>query len=196
MDFLKQLTDKNYDPTILEGVRNLLEQVKESQQIIAQYEAVITEHETVIARHHAEFLLKDHQLKNSTIKIEKLMLELAHHKRIRFGKKNESLTGEQRRLFEEEWEIDLAALTARLTEEQEKLKAPNEKKKRTRAGRASLPKDLPRVVHRHEPESCQCASCGKDLVKIREDISEQLDVIPRSIYCAPTYSSSICMSLL
>lgn len=96
MDFLKQLIDQNYDPVILEGVRNLLGQVKESQQIIAQYETVIASHETAIEKHHAELVLKDHQLKNSAIKIEKLMLELAHHRRIRFGKKNESLTGEQR----------------------------------------------------------------------------------------------------
>ncbi len=35
---------------------------------------------------------------------------------------------------------------------------------------------MPRIEHRHEPESCQCGQCGADLVKIGEDVSEQLDV--------------------
>ena len=52
------------------------------------------------------------------------------------------------------------------------------KRKRSRAGRQPPPAELPRVEHRHEPESCQCAACGQGLVKIGEDISEQLDVEP------------------
>ena len=36
-----------------------------------------------------------------------------------------------------------------------------------------------RIEHRHEPESCQC---GKDLVKIGEDITEQLDVEPARFF--------------
>jgi transposase len=50
--------------------------------------------------------------------------------------------------------------------------------KRPRAGRQPLPDHLPRIEHRHEPESCTCGQCGKDLVKIGEDVTEQLDVEP------------------
>jgi len=41
---------------------------------------------------------------------------------------------------------------------------------------------LPRIEHRHEPESCTCGKCGADLVKIGEDISEQLDVEPAKFF--------------
>lgn len=41
-----------------------------------------------------------------------------------------------------------------------------------------LPPELPLVEHRHEPASCTCVQCGRDLIKIGEDISEQLDVEP------------------
>lgn len=40
------------------------------------------------------------------------------------------------------------------------------KAKRPRAGRQPLPDHLPRIEHRHEPESCTCGQCGRDLVKI------------------------------
>lgn len=41
---------------------------------------------------------------------------------------------------------------------------------------------LPRIEHRHEPESCTCGQCGKDLVKIGEDVTEQLDVEPAKFF--------------
>ncbi|PIL41882.1 IS66 family transposase, partial [Massilia eurypsychrophila] len=49
---------------------------------------------------------------------------------------------------------------------------------------------------RHEPESCQCGQCGKDLVKIGEDISEQLDVEPARFFVhrhiRPQYACRAC----
>ena len=56
------------------------------------------------------------------------------------------------------------------------------KPKRPRAGRQPLPDHLPRIEHRHEPESCACGTCGKDLVKIGEDVTEQLDVEPAKFF--------------
>jgi len=57
------------------------------------------------------------------------------------------------------------------------LRAPHE-----RAGRQPLPEQLPRIEHRHEPASCTCGACGGALVKIGEDISEQLDVTPAQFF--------------
>ena len=53
---------------------------------------------------------------------------------------------------------------------------------RKRAGRQPLPPELPRIEHRHEPASCQCGQCGAALVKIGEDVSEQLDVEPARFF--------------
>lgn len=54
--------------------------------------------------------------------------------------------------------------------------------KRPRAGRQPLPDHLPRIEHRHEPESCTCGQCGNALVKIGADVTEQLDVEPAMFF--------------
>ncbi len=48
-----------------------------------------------VARQRAEILARDSELKIKDLKIQALTLELAHHKRIRFGHKNEAFTPEQ-----------------------------------------------------------------------------------------------------
>jgi transposase len=59
-----------------------------------------------------------------------------------------------------------------------------------------LPEHLERIEHRHEPESCTCGQCGKDLVLIGEDVSEQLDVEPRKFFVhrhiRPQYACRAC----
>ncbi|MGH8336077.1 MAG: IS66 family transposase, partial [Gammaproteobacteria bacterium] len=86
---------------------------------------------------------------------------------------------EQRQLFADACEEDGAAIVAELEQAQEPTK-PLPRTKPT--GRKPLPPELPRIEHRHEPESCQCGRCGADLVKIGEDISEQLDVEPARFF--------------
>jgi transposase len=49
---------------------------------------------------------------------------------------------------------------------------------RKNAGRQALPEHLARTVVMHEPESLQCKACDSDLVKVGQDISEQLQVEP------------------
>lgn len=45
-----------------------------------------------------------------------------------------------------------------------------------------LPPHLPRIEHRHEPESCRCGDCAQGLVGIGEDITEQLDSEPARFF--------------
>lgn len=119
---------------------------------------------------------RDTLLAEKDFKITALTHELAYYRRIRFGKASEALVGEQRLLFEETLDTDLGAI-------EEKLEGPAPAKlQRRRAGRQPLPPELPRIEHRHEPESCQCGQCGADLVKIGEDVSEQLDVEPARFF--------------
>ena len=118
-------------------------------------------------------------LKAAELKIQALTLELAHHRRMRFGQSSEALAAAgQRELFEETLAADLAAIEAELEQAKQTLKPKPPRKPRARAGRQPLPAHLPRVEHRHEPESCACGQCGGELVKIGEDVSEQLDVEP------------------
>lgn len=121
---------------------------------------------------------RERQLKTAKITIEALTLELAHLRRIRFGSKNEALCAEQRSLFDEAIAEDIGAIEAAT----EAVLPRQTRPPRPRAGRQSLPDHLPRIDHHHEPQSCTCGTCGQDLIKIGEDISEQLDIEPARFF--------------
>lgn len=131
------------------------------------------------------------RLQHAETKIQALTLELAHLKRLRYGVKSEALSAEQRDLFQETLETDLATVAA----ETEQV-APTPRKPRERAGRQALPAHLPRIEVRHEPESCHCGQCGREQVLIGEDVSEQLDVEPAQFtvvrHIRPQYACRAC----
>lgn len=131
-------------------------------------QAQISDLQSRLAERDSELVKRDAELKRRELKIQQLTLELAHHKRIRFGCKSEALTSEQRDLFVESSDEDGAAIVAELAQQQEPAVTPRAHK---RPGRNPLPPELPRIEHRHEPESCTCGQCGKDLVKISEDMN-------------------------
>ena len=140
---------------------------------------------------------KDATIQAKDFKIEALTHEIAYYRRIRYGVKSEAFSAVQRDVFEETWNTDMSAIEAEL----ELLKddapcATIAKPKRPRAGRQPLPAHLPRIEHRHEPESCTCGQCGQDLVKIGEDITEQLDVEPAKFFVhrhiRPQYACRAC----
>lgn len=149
-----------------------------------------------LADRDSELVKRDAELQRRALKIQQLTLELAHHKRIRFGCKSEALTSEQRDLFVEACDEDGAAIVAELEQQQEPAVAPRQHK---RPGRNPLPPELPRIEHRHEPESCSCGECGRELVKIGEDISEQLDVEPARFFVhrhiRPQYACRNCETI-
>ena len=130
-------------------------------------------------------------------KNQALTLELAHLRRIRYGAKSEALSRSQLSLFEEDWQTDVAAIEAEI--EQLPLPAPQQPK-RARTGRQSLPDHLPRIEHRHEPQSCQCKQCGSELIKIGEDVTEQLDVKPAEFFVhrhiRPQYACRTCETVV
>ncbi len=166
MDLLTELTRSQHDPAVIAEVRALLEQAEKSRQLLVSKDC----------------------------KIAALTLELAYYRRLRFGNKSEAFSGEQRELFEETMHADLAAIEAELAQPEDTDGVT--KRPRSRAGRQPLPAELTRIEHRHEPESCQCAACDKDLVKIGEDISEQLDVEPARFFVhrhiRPQYACRAC----
>ncbi|WP_090702376.1 IS66 family transposase [Nitrosomonas aestuarii] len=116
------------------------------------------------------------EIRVQELKIQALTMELAHLRHIRFGKKNESLSSVQPSLFEEFVLADIAAIGAEIEQIDATAKTNAPKSPRARADRQPLPDHLPRIEYRHEPVSCQCGQCGRDLVKISEDVTEQLDV--------------------
>jgi transposase len=174
MDLATALDHFNPDPALAEWLSGTIKQLTEQ----AQRDAT--------------------RLKLAELKIQALTLELAHHKRIRFAKKSEIFSATQLDLFQEAWDTDLAAIEAEV-EQQADVISP-QRKKRQRAGRQPLPDHLPRIEHRHEPASCTCGKCGADLVKIGEDISEQLDVEPARFFVhrhiRPQYACRACETVM
>jgi transposase len=169
MEFAAELARLPLDPALAETITQLL------NQRLATTQNALDRRTTDL---HA-----------ATIKIQAMALEIAHLRRMRFGVKSEALGAENRELFEETQASDLAALEARLAQQQAELEAlaagqstAAAKPPRPRAGRQALPDHLDRIEHRHEPESCTCGECGKAMVVIGEDVSEQLDVIPAKFF--------------
>lgn len=144
--------------------------------LLVQVRALFARQRADLAQRDATLARRDALLAEQSFKITALAHELAYYRRVRFGKASEALIGAQRLLFEETVDMDLAAI-------EEELDGPAPaKRQRKRAGRQSLPPELARIEHRHEPQSCQCGQCGAALVKIGEDISEQLDVEPARFF--------------
>ena len=178
MDIANKLTQLNADPALKEWV---LAQLNAVQQVQAD-KTILQEQ----LRH------KEQDLHAKDCKIKALTLELAYHKRLKFSAKTEAFTAQQRDLFLESEQSDLAAMQAELAQ----LSPSTTPRKSSQTGRKALPAELPRIVHHHEPESCTCGHCGKDLIKIGEDISEQLDVEPARFFVhqhiRPQYACRAC----
>ena len=119
-------------------------------------------------------------------KLEKVNFELARLKRWKFGAKTESMTAQQRALFQDTLAEDEASLQAQLAELQRGLpEAPQtQKAPPRRPRRQALPEHLERVEHRHEPEDTTCPSpdCGRPMHRIGEDVSEKLDIVPAKFF--------------
>jgi transposase len=142
------------------------------------------------------------ELKARDLQYAAVVHELARLKRLRFGASSEALSANLRDLFEETLAADIAACEARLDALRQReadaasLPPTLPASRRPRGGRPPLPAHLERIEHRHEPETCTCGQCGADLVKIGEDISEQLDIIPARFivhrHIRPQYACRTC----
>lgn len=119
-------------------------------------------------------------------KLEKVNFELARLKRWKFGAKTESMTAQQRALFQDTLAEDEASLQAQLAELQRGLpEAPKTPKAPPRKPRRqALPEHLERVEHRHEPQDTNCPNleCGRPMQRIGEDVSEKLDIVPAKFF--------------
>ena len=169
MNLIAELQHSNLDPNVVSMVLARLKQSDQDAIELKQLNERINQDSAYIKAAH--------------LKIAALTLELAHRKRIQFGSKSEAFTPEQRELFQETGPTDIAAMEAELEAVAEQI-APitGKAKKPLPTGRQTLPAHLPRIEHRHEPESCTCEACGSELVKIGEDVSEQLDVEPAQFF--------------
>jgi transposase len=197
MDLIAELHRSNLDSKVVSMLLAKLEQSQqEARRLKARSEQ--SERDAIELKRLAERVQRDAAyIKVADTKIAALTLELAHHKRIRFANKSEAFTAEQRELFQETWNVDLAAVEAEVDNVAKQIAHTPKKARPT--GRQPLPAHLPRIEHRHEPASCTCESCGGNLVKIGEDVSEQLDVEPARFFVhrhiRPQYACRACETI-
>jgi transposase len=123
-------------------------------------------------------------------KIESITFQLARFKAWKFGAKTEAMNAEQRSIFEETCAADQASLEAQLAQLQgtatgdtPSAGAP-ESQARRKPRREPLPAHLPRVDQRIEPEDTRCPTpeCAQPMVRVGEDVSERLDIIPAQFF--------------
>ena len=98
---------QNANPTLPDWIRT---QLAALQTQIAERDASLAERDTRLAE-------KDAELKRRELKIQQLTLELAQHKRLRFGRTSEALSPEQRDLFADTRDEDGAAIATELEEQ-------------------------------------------------------------------------------
>jgi transposase len=118
---------------------------------------------------------KDREILYRQAKIDQLTHEMAVLKRWKFGRSREQLDTAQASLLDEAIDADIAAIEQELQD----LAPPTTpaKEPRQQPKRAALPPELPRVELHHEPDSTTC-TCGCQLKRVGEDVSEKLDYTP------------------
>ena len=146
---------------------------------IREQDVRLVERDQRIEQQQRELQFKD-------AKLQKVTFELARLKNWKFGAKTEAMSAEQRRLFEETLAEDEASLRAQLEQLQGNNGAEDkgDAKAKRKPRRQPLPQDLPRVDHRHEPQDTNCPmhACGRPMVRVGEDISEELDIVPAQYF--------------
>ena len=178
---------------------NAITDVETLRALVAEKVAAISAQQRRIDCHEALIAERDRSIHFKDTRIAALTAEIARLRRAQFSAKSERMDPDQRVLFDESMAADIAAVEAELAALRS---APAQAKDRSRKTpqRRSLPADLPRIETRHEPASCDCATCGRALVSIGEHVSEKLDCEPlkffvrRDIY--PQYACKTCETIV
>ena len=114
---------------------------------------------------------RDDEIKRRQLREDKLTHELALLRRYRYGKGSEALDSQQLSMLEDLLKGDIAAIE---TELKQIAVPPKSDSPKQQPKRQALPKELPRTPIHHEPDTTIC-TCGCQLTRIGEDISEKLD---------------------
>lgn len=126
-----------------------------------------------LASERSALAAENSELKAINTRLEQLVREF---RRARFGPRSEKIDADQQQLAFEDIEIAIAEVRESIACRTAAWQEPNAERPQRRS--RALPKDLPRVEHVIEPASIACpCGCG-DMVKIGEDRTERLDVIP------------------
>jgi transposase len=144
---------------------------------------------------------RDEQIKFKDAKLQKLTFELARLKRLKFGAKTEAMTADQRRLFEETLAEDEAALQARIDALRNAKTPPppaGEERSKRQPRRSRFPSTCVASSIATSPRSTTCPApdCGRPMVRIGEDVSERLDIVPAEFFVASPHPRQVGLQVL
>ena len=160
--------------------------------------AALTERNRHLEGHTSDLQARNGRLEGLNSRLEKQNRRLEHLlrelRRAMFGKKSEKLHPDQLRLALEELEGALAE--AEETAPQSTTPAARPKRPAPDRNIGHLPENLPRIEQVIEPESTHCpCGCG-EMVRIGEDRTERLDIVPAQlrviVTVRPKYACRTC----
>lgn len=124
------------------------------------------------------------ELQTSERTNERLVHRLNQLLRHSFGRKSERVNPAQLELFKGLIESALSSAPADQPPAPQEVQPQPVPESRPGHGRSPIPAHLPRtdVVHDIRTEQRHCASCGCEMCVIGEEVSEQLDFVPASLY--------------
>jgi transposase len=167
-------------------------------------------HEIILAQvaegeaREAELAAAKAGLVAKALEVEKLQLQIARLRRLQFGRSSEKIarTIEQLELRLEELEAETPAASidaSAANGEQSPAVEPSSPGDRKKSERRALPAHLPSREVVHEP-SCTCPTCGGDMRKVGEDVTQILDYIPGHFevvrHVRPAFSCRRCESMV
>lgn len=155
------------------------------KQVFAERQQIIAEREQAMAAYKKEHLLN-----------EQLQQRLELLLRQRYGRKSETLDWENGLFSKDAIDAVLAAVrdSGNIPTTKETISYERKKPEKKGHGRQELPANLPRVRHEIDiPEEEKfCSVCGKPKLRIREEITEQLEYVPASLlvnqFVRPVYA--------
>jgi transposase len=140
---------------------------------LADKDAQLIDKDAQLLDKDAQLARRDREIKTKQLKIDQLTHEMAILKRYRFDRSSEQMDPQRRLLLDESIDADIAAIDLEIKALTAKPTATPKEKPR----RVALPAEFPRRMVSHEPDTTRC-SCGCDLERIGEDVSEKLDYTP------------------
>jgi transposase len=168
--------------------------------MVMEREALMAAHATQLEASNARWYVAQSEVLHFKTWVEKLKLEIAVLKRLRFGRSSEQLDAQiaQLELIVDDLSTEQAAHEAKAPVTRNA--APSDDEPVESRCRKLLAEHLPReaVVH---AAACTCPSCGSDRLRlVGEDVSEQLEFVPEHFkvirHVRPKYSCLGCQAMV
>lgn len=169
--------------------------------VIVSKDSQLQKKDLEIKAKQKEIELRESEIEQKNLEIIQLQEKLATQLRYRFCARTEK-SDNQPSLFDFEDEAFIPSegeIEASLAGEGPFKEELVKSYKRRKCGRKKLSEDLPRrEIYLDIPEEEKHCACGAELVKVGEDRSERLQVIPAQIYVEvtvrPKYACRVCES--